>query len=285
MHCIHEQTASLEQLRHFFADDPFHFPPAHSEHARGTADVRSPWSDTLALFNTSELARRHAVADARRASRERLALTLSFTHDLLPDWYLKKKHAAPSSLHAPPLGGSSGAGQGLGDATDAGDVWDEDQVEWHALDWISLPGSPSKAPRWDGPYHRMLDWHVWLHVSAAPADSSEAQELAPGGAGRGRFGRRRRVPPAVSALASKVLAGDTFALALLQPSFVEVMGSSPSKLPSAVKAEWWLYSFGQPGSVARGLEQVCFSLSLSLSLSLSVCVCVCTCVALGLEEV
>jgi hypothetical protein len=235
-------TASLEQLKQFFDPDPFRSPPPHSEYPGD-----SQWSG----FNTSELARRHALAGARMHPQERLALTLSFTHDPLPDWYMQKKQRSfgvTSRQQVMPVGGSSsrgGAGQGLdGDGeTDARNVWNEDQVQWQDLDWISLPGSPGKAPRWDGPYHRMLDWYVWNHLQENAVGTKEPR---PGGGGAGGRGRRPlHVPPAVSALASKVLAGDTMALALLH--------SEPAHaLPSAVKAEWWRYSFADPGTEGPG---------------------------------
>jgi len=128
-------------------------------------------------------------------------------------------------------------------------------LKWKVLEWSNLPGETTKMPWFNSPYHRRLDWEVWIHTTA----STEERALA---------GHRLTIPPFIRTLAAKVLAGDTEKLDLLGSSVYEVLGfvqgnisnaqaspeaaSHPSlqgpraHIPTAIKAEWWWYTFSKP---------------------------------------
>ena len=59
--------------------------------------------------------------------------------------------------------------------------------------------------RFNSPYHRRLDWEVWIHTTASTEDAALA-------------GRKLSIPPFIRKLAVKLLQGDT--------EILEVMGTS-----------------------------------------------------------
>ena len=95
--------------------------------------------------------------------------------------------------------------------------------------------------RFNSPYHRRLDWEVWIHTTASTEDAALA-------------GRKLSIPPFIRKLAVKLLQGDTEILEVMGTSIYDLLRLSrmdsnstiTPTVPTAIKAEWWWYTFSKP---------------------------------------
>ena len=95
--------------------------------------------------------------------------------------------------------------------------------------------------RFNSPYHRRLDWEVWIHTTASMEDAALA-------------GRMLSIPPFIRKLAVKLLKGDTEILEVMGTSIYDLLRLSridsnstiTPMVPTAIKAEWWWYTFSKP---------------------------------------
>ena len=108
-------------------------------------------------------------------------------------------------------------------------------MKWQPLEFKNLPGSLTKRPEFGSPYHRRLDWQVWIEVTASMEHRYE----------RFRSDPERRLlslplPNILKSLTSKLFLGDTDAANLLGSPGVDVLLSSNV---TAVRYTFYNYKF------------------------------------------
>ena len=74
-------------------------------------------------------------------------------------------------------------------------------VTWRPIEFKNLPGAVDRASYFNSPYHYRLDWEVWIHTNASMENAR---------------GKHQGTPAVLKSLISKVLAGDTDAIGLLE---------------------------------------------------------------------
>ena len=102
-------------------------------------------------------------------------------------------------------------------------------LSWKNLDYKNLPGaSLDKTPWFNSPIHYRLDWQIWIQTTASMENYHQYPSL--------------QIPPFISKLIRKVLAGDSDAISLLGTPFADLFDEKGNP-PSAIKAKYFKYEF------------------------------------------